>query len=278
MHAHGLARRYGRVKALEGVDVELGAGEIVGLLGPSGAGKTTLVRILALLLRPSAGSLTLFGEQPTAAGLGALRRRIGYMPQEHALYEDLSARFNVRFFGRGVRTVRVDALLDFLGLGDRARDAVQTMSGGMKQRVSLACALVASPELLLLDEPTAGIDPVLRERFWGEFRRLRDEGASLLVSTHQIDEAVHCDRLLIMRAGRVIADTAPRALMRGAGTTARLERADGSVEERSFPAGGGELVTWLRSLPEVEARRVEVATETLEDIIVGLMRREAVGA
>jgi len=276
--ARGLRRRFGRVSALEGVDVAVGAGEIVGLLGPSGAGKTTLVRILALLQRQSGGSLALFGDQPSPARSARLRRRIGYMPQEPALYEDLSARFNVRFFGRGARRERVDALLGFLGLGERAADPVQAMSGGMKQRVSLACALVSSPELLLLDEPTAGIDPVLRERFWGEFRRLRDDGASLLVSTHQIDEAVHCDRLLILREGRMVADTTPASLMRRAAVTARLRRADGGLEERRFPSGGPELVGWLRGLSDAEAGGVEVATDTLEDVIVGLMREERPGA
>ena len=278
VQARGLTRRYGRVRALEAVDVEIGAGEIVGLLGPSGAGKTTLVRILALLQRPSSGALALFGEDHAPARPARFRRRIGYMPQEHALYEDLSARFNVHFFGHGAPADRVDGMLRFLGLGDRAGDAVQTMSGGMKQRVSLACALVGSPELLLLDEPTAGIDPLLRERFWSEFRHLRDGGASLLVSTHQVDEAVHCDRLLLLREGGLVADTTPQALMRRVGTTARVERADGRVEERRFPPGGRELVAWLRTLPDAEADRVDVATDTLEDVIVGLMREQAAHA
>ncbi len=278
VNARGLSRSYGSVRALDGVDVDLGAGEIVGLLGPSGAGKSTLVGILALLRRASQGSLSLFGEEVRPGNLHSLRRRIGYMPQEHALYEDLSARFNVRFFGRGARRQRCDELLGFLGLAERAADPVHTMSGGMKQRVSLACALIASPRLLLLDEPTAGIDPVLRERFWSEFRRLRDDGASLLVSTHQIDEAVHCDRLLIVREGRLIANTTPRTLMRRAGVTARLERQGGRVEERRFTAGGRELLAWLRSLDEAGTERVEVVADSLEDIIVALMREEAARA
>ncbi len=270
MHAQGLSRRYDRLQALVDVAVALRAGEIVGLLGPSGAGKTTLVRILALLLRPSAGSLELFGEPVRAGNLRRLRTRIGYMPQEYALYEDLSASFNVRFFGRGVASRKVDELLEFLGLAERAHDPVGAMSGGMKQRVSLACALVNEPELLLLDEPTAGIDPVLRQRFWDEFDRLKGEGASLLVSTHQIDEAVHCDRLLIVREGRILTDTTPEALMRRAATTVRVER-QGGVEERRFAPDGLDLLHWLRTLDEEEVRRVDVRNDTLEDVIVALM-------
>jgi len=278
VHARGLSRSFGRIRALQGVDVDLDAGEIVGLLGPSGAGKTTLVRTVALLQRPGGGSLALFGEEVRAANLQRLRRRIGYMPQSYALYEDLSARFNVRFFGRGVAARRVDELLAFLGLGERSGTAVRTLSGGMKQRVSLACALVASPKLLLLDEPTAGIDPLLRERFWGEFRRLRDEGAGVLVSTHQIDEAIHCDRLLIVREGKLLADTTPEALMRRAGTTVRVEGAEGGVTERRFGPQGSELVAWLRTLDEGEARRVEVRNDTLESVIVSLMSERAARA
>lgn len=279
VQARGLGRSYGRIRALDDVDVALEAGEIVGLLGPSGAGKTTLVRTLALLQRPDAGSLALFDEPVERGNLQRLRRRIGYMPQTYALYEELSARVNVGFFGRGVPAPKVDALLDFLGLAGRSRDAVATMSGGMKQRVSLACALVTSPRLLLLDEPTAGIDPLLRERFWHEFQRLRDDGASLLVSTHQIDEAVHCDRLLIVREGRLVADVRPDDLMRRAGTSVRVTRTDGSEDVRRFePDGGGELVAWLRGLDERAMERVDVRNDTLEAIIIALMTEDAARA
>jgi ABC-2 type transport system ATP-binding protein len=169
-------------------------------------------------------------------------------------------------------------VLAALGLGERAHDAVRIMSGGMKQRVSLACAMARPAELLLLDEPTAGIDPVLRARFWEEFRSLSDAGACLLVSTHQIDEAVHCDRLLVVRGGGLLADTTPEALLRSGSTRVRLTGAHGGEQVRRFPSGDPGLIPWLRSLDEASLARLDVRNETLEDILVRLIREAEDGA
>ena len=183
----GVRKRYGRIEALKGVSLEVGRGEIFGLLGANGAGKSTLIKILVGSSRPSAGAVEVLGLDPTRQA-GALRQQIGYMPQAPALYEDLSPRDNVRFFGQAHRLEhleeRIDEVLAFTNLRDRERDPVYGFSGGMKQRVSLACALVHRPRALFLDEPTAGIDPKLREAFWQHFRDLAAGGATLLVSTH----------------------------------------------------------------------------------------------
>lgn len=271
IEAHGLGKRYGKLSALEDVELTVPRGVILGVLGPSGAGKTSLVRCLALLTRPSAGSLQLFGVGASRAS-AALRRRIGYMPQEMALYEELSARFNVAFFSRGAKAARIDALLALLGLAERADDPVLEFSGGMKQRVSLACALAREPELLLLDEPTAGIDPLLRLAFWDEFRRLQGEGRTLLVSTHQLDEALHCDLLLVLRQGRVLLLGTPAELLARGGASARLELAGGEVFEARFDAPESELPRWLAGFEMGAVRRLELRQDTLEEILVRLIR------
>lgn len=275
--AHGLGKRYGQLVALEDLELTVPRGVILGVLGPSGAGKTSLVRCLALLTRPSAGSLHLFGVDALRAG-AALRRRLGYMPQEVALYEELSARFNVAFFSRGADAARVNALLALLGLAERADDPVLEFSGGMKQRVSLACALAREPALLLLDEPTAGIDPLLRLTFWEEFRRLQGEGRTLLISTHQLDEALHCDLLLVLRQGRVLLLGTPAELLARGGASARLELESGEVAEARFDAPASELPRWLADFEMKGVRRLELRQDTLEEILVRLIREAGDGA
>ncbi len=270
MLARGLGKRYGRVAALAEVSLEIPRGTIVGVLGPSGAGKTTLVRCVGLLARPTEGSLRVLGADAGSAD-GALRARIGYMPQEAALYEELPARANVRYFGRGVPDDRVDRLLALLGLADRAGDPVLGFSGGMKQRVSLACALARDPELLLLDEPTAGIDPILRVEFWKEFRRLRDEGRTLLVSTHQIDEAVHCDRLLVIREGRVLWEGPPADLLARGGASATARTRAGAVHERRFEDPARGMPPWIAGIGAGEIVELRVRPDTLEDVLVRLI-------
>ena len=217
-------KRFGAITAVDGLSLAIPAGITYGLLGPNGAGKTTLIRLVAGLLRADAGMVRVLG---AAMPDKAILARIGYMTQAHALYTDLSVRENVAFFGAMAgctdRT-RIDEVIALVDLADRADSLVGTLSGGMKQRTSLACALVHRPALLLLDEPTVGVDPQLRVQFWTYFRQLNAEGVTILVSSHVMDEAERCDRLGFVRQGRLLAEGSSAELRQRAGT-ATLEEA-----------------------------------------------------
>lgn len=239
----GLERSFGDVTALDGVDLDVEGPAIIGLAGPNGSGKTTLARCLLGLLAPDAGDVAVDGTDPLAFDASD-RARIGYMPQHEAVYRDLTARANVDFFARlyGVddRATAVRRALEFVDLADRADDRVATLSGGMVRRTSLACAVVHDPDLLVLDEPTVGLDPELRATMWDGFRQRRDDGALALVSTHYLSEAEHCDRVLLLRAGRVLAFDAPATLRERTGTET-LEGAFRALLDGS--AGTSEQVT-----------------------------------
>lgn len=230
----GLEVVRGRTAVLRGVDWTVGAGEVVGLLGPSGSGKTTLLRSLVGVQRVTAGSVTVLG---LPAGHPQLRRRVGYMTQTPAVYEDLSVADNLVYGSRvlGVPRQRVDAVIDQVDLGDRRRQLVRTLSGGERSRVSLAFALLGEPPLAVLDEPTVGLDPVLRASLWGLFSTLAAAGAALVVSTHVMDEADRCDRLLLLREGRALAEGTPAQLREQTRTQTieeaflALARGDGAV-------------------------------------------------
>jgi ABC-2 type transport system ATP-binding protein len=203
--------RGGRV-VLPGIDLEVQAGSVTGLLGPSGGGKSTLIRSIVGVQQIEAGTVEVLGEP---AGSPPLRERVGYMTQELSVYRDLSARENLHYFGRilGVPAGRTDEVLAMVDLTADADRPVERMSGGQQARVSLATALLGSPELLVLDEPTVGLDPLLRRSLWDLFRRLAAEGRTLLVSSHVMDEAAHCDELILLRDGQVLATAAPTALL-----------------------------------------------------------------
>jgi ABC-2 type transport system ATP-binding protein len=200
----GVVKRFGRQLALDGVSLRVRRGEVYGLLGPNGAGKTTLIRSLVGLVTPEQGTVTVLGRRiPQLSVLS----RIGYMTQQAALYPDLSAQENVRFFGAiNGRIDGVREALEFVDLWDRRQSVVSTLSGGMRTRCSLACALVHKPELLLLDEPTVGVDPQLRIQLWEGFRAMAAGGTAILVSSHVMDEAERCDRLGLIRFGKLLAE------------------------------------------------------------------------
>ncbi len=224
--ARDVRKRFGAVEALRGFDLEVAPGEIVGLLGPNGSGKTTFIRSVAGLLRVDGGVERVLGRSPREAVAAGL---VGYMTQTPALYQELSVQENLAFFA-ALRDVAgtaaaIDEALRVVGLAERRRSPVATLSGGMRQRVSLAVALLGRPPLLLLDEPTVGVDPALRREFWAFFRELAGQRTAVLVSSHVMDEAERCDRLALIRAGRVIAE----------GSAARIrERAGAADLEEAF--------------------------------------------
>jgi ABC-2 type transport system ATP-binding protein len=208
----------GRVQALRGVSFETRPGEVTGLLGPSGCGKTTLMRAVVGVQVVQSGAVEVLG---LPAGDRRLRDRVGYVTQAPSVYDDLTVTENLRFFGRvlGVPRTEIDRCVEAVDLGPRRDQVVNRLSGGERSRVSLAVALLGSPELLVLDEPTVGLDPVLRRDLWAMFHRLADAGTAVLVSSHVMDEAERCDRLLLMREGELIAQDTPQALLDRTRTT-----------------------------------------------------------
>src|SRR5919106_2184174 len=205
-------------EVLPGLSFEVGRGSITGLLGPSGAGKTTLIRAIVGVQIVAAGEVTVLGEP---AGSPGLRSRVGYVTQAPSVYGDLSVRENLAYFARvlGAPRERIDEVIASVNLGEHVNQVVITQSGGERSRVSLATALLGEPELLVLDEPTVGLDPVLRQDLWSTFHRLAEAGATLLVSSHVMDEAVSCDKLILLRDGALLASEAPQALLQRTGAS-----------------------------------------------------------
>ncbi len=274
VEVRGLAKRYGKVQALAGVDLVVRRGSIYALLGPNGAGKSTLIKTLVGTLKPDAGQATVLGHvMPRAAR--AARRRIGYMPQVPALYGDLSVRANIAFFARAHHIERLDERIDqtiaFVGLDDTALRKVDTLSGGERQRCSLACALVHDPELLILDEPTAGVDPVLKQGFWRHFHALAQGGTTILIATHLMDEPLMCDALGILRQGRLIVEDTPRNILARGQAAVTLE-VGGHLIETRIGGDPGALPGLLSSYglkPEVTG--ISVRTAGLEEVFLQLL-------
>jgi ABC-2 type transport system ATP-binding protein len=208
----GLKVRRGKRDVLHDLHITVPRGQVVGLLGPSGSGKSTLMRSIVGAQRIAAGTVTVLGEP---AGTAALRRRIGYVTQSPSVYEDLTVAQNLRYFGQviGARKSDADRVIQEVDLAAQAKQLVGNLSGGQLSRVSLAVALLGSPELLVLDEPTVGLDPVLRRDLWTLFASLAAGGVSLLVSSHVMDEATRCDRILLLHDGDVLADETPAELL-----------------------------------------------------------------
>jgi ABC-2 type transport system ATP-binding protein len=253
LDVHAVQKRYGAIEALRGISFQVQQDEIFGLLGPNGAGKTTLLSILSCLLEPTSGEAFLLG-QPLRRQNRAIRRHIGIVPQELAVYGELTARENLRFFGSlyGVRhrqlTQRVDEVLALVGLQDRALQRVDSFSGGMKRRLNLGAALVHEPRLLLLDEPTTGVDPQSRNHIFEEIRRIHQAGVTILYTSHYMEEVQSlCTRIGIMDQGLLVACNTLSLLLR---------ELEGLIRLR-IPRTEANVLDRMRKLPGVQLRMVE---------------------
>jgi lipooligosaccharide transport system ATP-binding protein len=219
IHARGLVKRFGDLVAVAGIDLDVRPGEAFGFLGPNGAGKSSTMRMIGCVSPVSEGTLRILGRDPETDG-PHIRARLGVVPQQDTLDNELTVRENVliygRYFGLSRRELRpkIDGLLDFVQLAERAGDRVEPLSGGMKRRLTIARSLVNDPELLLLDEPTTGLDPQARHVVWDRLFRLKQGGVTLVLTTHYMDEAEQlCDRLVVMDKGRIVAEGSPRQLI-----------------------------------------------------------------
>ena len=297
--AHQLVKKFGDFTAVDGIDVEVQPGEVYGFLGPNGAGKSSTMRMIACVSPVTSGRLRLFGLDPATHG-PEIRGRIGVVPQLDTLDGEISVQENLWLYGRYFDLPRAEAkrraaeLLDFAQLNDKADSVVENLSGGMKRRLSIARSLINNPQLLLLDEPTTGLDPQARHVLWDRLYRLKQQGVTQVLTTHYMDEAEQlCDRLVVMDQGRIVAEGSPRSLIEQYSTREVLELrfAAGSNEEYAAKLGGigkrqellpDRVLVYARdgeaALAETHARGLEpesalVRRASLEDVFLQLTGR-----
>ncbi len=256
IRARGLRKSYGDVAAVRGIDLDVPAGEAFGFLGPNGAGKSSTMRMIAAVSPPSGGELSVLGMDPAVQG-SEIRARLGVCPQEDTLDSELNVRDNLMVYGsyfgmrRGETAARADELLDFVQLRDRAKARVQDLSGGMKRRLTIARSLVNDPELLLLDEPTTGLDPQARHLLWDRLFRLKARGVTLVVTTHYMDEAEQlCDRLVVMDDGEIVAEGSPAQLIAAHSTREVTELRFGIGEHEALAERVADLADRVEALPD----------------------------
>ncbi|GGL26643.1 ABC transporter ATP-binding protein [Phycicoccus endophyticus] len=275
LEARGLTKSFGEFVAVDGIDVLVRRGEAFGFLGPNGAGKSSTMRMVGCVSPVTGGRLRILGLDPAVDG-AAIRARLGVCPQQDMLDEDLSVEENLwvygRFFGLSRREVRArtDELLEFAQLTDRRHDRVEPLSGGMKRRLTIARALVNNPEVLLLDEPTTGLDPQARHVLWDRLYRLKREGVTLIITTHYMDEAEQlCDRLVVMDHGRIVAEGSPRELIEAYSTREVVElRFEDEQQERHLGSVEA-LAERVEALPD----RLLVYTADGDDTLAALHGR-----
>jgi lipooligosaccharide transport system ATP-binding protein len=263
VRARGLTKRFGGFTAVDGIDFDLFRGEAFGFLGPNGAGKSSTMRMLGCVSPPSLGDLTILSGDPVKDG-AAIRSRLGVVPQEDTLDNELTVRENLlvygRYFGlpRRVINERTDALLDFVQLTERAGDKVDPLSGGMKRRLTIARSLINDPDILILDEPTTGLDPQARHVVWDRLFRLKQRGVTLVLTTHYMDEAEQlCDRLVVMDHGKIAAEGTPRELIDRYSTPEVLELrfAPGQQDDPAFQQDT------LQLLKDMSPERLELTAD-----------------
>jgi lipooligosaccharide transport system ATP-binding protein len=256
IRATGLRKAYGDFEAVRGIDLDVARGESFGFLGPNGAGKSSTMRMVAAVSPPSAGELTILGMDPATQG-PQIRARIGVCPQEDTLDTELSIRDNLvvygRYFGipRRECASRADELLRFFQLSEKAGEKVDNLSGGMKRRLTIARSLINQPDLLLLDEPTTGLDPQARHVLWDKLFRLKQQGVTLVLTTHYMDEAEQlCDRLVVMDKGRIVAEGSPLSLIREHSTREVTELRFGVGEHEALAERVADLAERVEVLPD----------------------------
>jgi lipooligosaccharide transport system ATP-binding protein len=256
IHARGLVKQFGELRAVDGIDFDLQRGEAFGFLGPNGAGKTSTMRMIGCVSPVTDGTLRVFGLDPARDGV-KIRGRLGVVPQLDTLDMELTVRENIviygRYFGLPRRALgeRADELLEFVQLTERANDKVEPLSGGMKRRLTIARSLVNDPEVMLLDEPTTGLDPQARHVVWDRLYRLKQSGVTLVLTTHYMDEAEQlCDRLVVMDKGKIVADGSPPELIRRYSTreVVELRFSNGRPDDFGYWTDG--LVSRVEPLPD----------------------------
>ncbi len=279
IEVNNLCKFYNNLKAVNNINLSIKQGEIFALLGPNGAGKTTTTRILSTLLKPTSGSVKIFGLDLEKERY-EIRKIIGYMPQEVLLYNELSARENLKFFGQaqGLKGEelddKIDEALSFVELLGRANSLVRTFSGGMKQRLSLACALVHQPKILFLDEPTSGVDLRLRKNFWDYFHKLAEKNVTIFVTTHQMDEVECCYRTAFMQAGKIIIDDTPENIKK-IGKSEIVIHYEGKKDSFKVNDVERELPLILKNFPHISnINRIEINSSSLEEILRELIKGE----
>jgi lipooligosaccharide transport system ATP-binding protein len=272
LEAHELAKRFGDFTAVNAVSFQIERGESFGFLGPNGAGKTSTMRMISAVSQPSSGALSIFGLDPSTHG-PQIRGRLGVVPQEDTLELELSVRLNLEMYGRyfdlprRLLRERTAELLDFAQLSERAEDKVDNLSGGMKRRLTIARALINKPELLILDEPTTGLDPQARHLLWERLYRLKREGVTLIITTHYMDEAEQlCDRLVVMDHGDIVAEGAPRELISRHSTREVVELRFGTDSHEELHDRLAPYAQRVEVLPDRILLYVDEGDETLRAI------------
>lgn len=272
-----LSKSYGKLRALTNVNLDVPEGTIYGLVGPNGAGKTTLIKALVGALKTTEGSTKVLGLDPLR-DKWRLRKQIGYMPQSPALYDDISARDNIMFFGKAQNVAdlknKADKIISFAELSERANDKVRTFSGGMKKRVSLCCALIHEPKIIFLDEPTAAVDPHLKNQSWALFRKLAENGVTIFVSTHLMDEALLCNKVTILRNGEILAVDTPQKILERGKTKLKISM-DGAEKTSTIDSTPENLADELKKFGlEATISSIRIHSDNIEDIILSIVREK----